>query len=124
MEIIKSNEDTQEYIRYKDTHSGVMLCSVVQPRVNLCAKHNKVITAFKKIYVFHLFKPSMAVSMALEQLFNAFRLRQNNHHFPNNIFKHIFFNENFWILSKISLKYFPYGVIDNIETLVEIMAYH
>ena len=34
------------------------------------------------------------------------------------IVKYIFFNENFWILNKVSLKYVPLGVIKNIAALV------
>ena len=52
------------------------------------------------------------------------RLRQNGHHFANDIFKCIFLNENFWILNSISLKYIPYGLIDNLAALVQIMAWH
>ena len=33
--------------------------------------------------------------------------RQNGRHFADDIFKCIFFNENFWILHNISLKYVP-----------------
>ena len=36
----------------------------------------------------------------------------------NNIFKCIFFNENVWILIKISLKFAPKGKIKNIPALV------
>ena len=31
-------------------------------------------------------------------------------------------NENFQILKKVSLKYVPWGLIDNMEALVQIMA--
>ena len=50
------------------------------------------------------------------------RLRQTGHCFPHDIFKYIFFNENVWILIKISLKFVPKGPIDNIPALVQIMA--
>ena len=40
------------------------------------------------------------------------------------IFKCIFFNENVWILIKISLKFVPKGPIDNKSTLVQVMAWH
>ena len=51
-------------------------------------------------------------------LFNTLRLRQNGHHFLDDIFKRIFFNKNIWIL-----KFFPKGLIDNNTALVEIMAW-
>ena len=56
-------------------------------------------------------------------LFNTLRLRQNGRHFPDDIFKWIFLNENVWILIKISLKFVPQGPIKNIPALVQIMAW-
>ena len=44
--------------------------------------------------------------------------------FPDNIFKCIFLNENVWILIKISLKLVPKGPINNIPSLIQIMARH
>ena len=38
-------------------------------------------------------------------------------------FKSIFLNENIWILIKISLTFVPKGLIHNIPTLVQIMAW-
>ena len=35
---------------------------------------------------------------------NTLRPRQNGHHFADDIFKYIFFNENVWISIKISLE--------------------
>ena len=37
--------------------------------------------------------------------FNTLRPRQNSSSFPDKIFKHIFLNENVWILTKISPKF-------------------
>ena len=48
---------------------------------------------------------------------------QNGPHFADDIFKRIFLNENIWISNKISLKYVPWGVIDNMAALVQIMAW-
>ena len=45
--------------------------------------------------------------------FNTLRPRQNGHHFPNEIFKCIFLNENIWISIRISLKFVPWVPIDN-----------
>ena len=53
---------------------------------------------------------------------NTLRPRQNGLHFADNIFRHIFFNENFWISIKISLTFVPKGPIYNIPALVQIMA--
>ena len=55
--------------------------------------------------------------------FNTLRLRQNGHHFPDAIFKCIFLNENVWISLKISLKFVPKVLINNIPALVQIMAW-
>ena len=54
---------------------------------------------------------------------NTLRPRQNGHHFPDDIFKCIFLNENVWISNKISLKFVPKGPINNIPALVQIMAW-
>ena len=56
--------------------------------------------------------------------FNTLRPRQDGRHFPDDILKWIFLNENLWISLKISLKFVPKVRIDNILTLVQIMAWH
>ena len=55
--------------------------------------------------------------------FSTLRPRQNGCHFTNAIFKCIFLNENAWISLKISLKFVPKVRINNIPTLVQIMAW-
>ena len=54
---------------------------------------------------------------------NTLRLRQNGRHFPDDMFKCIFCNENIWIVIKIWLKFVPKGPINNIPSLVRIMAW-
>ena len=56
-------------------------------------------------------------------LYNTLRPRQNGRHFPDDIFKWIFLNENVWISINISLKFVPRGPINNIPTLVQVMAW-
>ena len=51
------------------------------------------------------------------------RLRQDGSRFPDDTFERIFLNENVIILIKISLKFVPYGPINNIPALVQIMAW-
>ena len=51
------------------------------------------------------------------------RPRQNGRHFPDNILKCIFLNENCCILMKISLKFVPQSPINNVPALVKIMAW-
>ena len=53
---------------------------------------------------------------------NTLRPRQNGRHFPDDISKCIFLNENMWIFIEISLKFVPKGLINNIPALVQIMA--
>ena len=48
---------------------------------------------------------------------------KRNEHFVDGIFKRIFFNENVWISINISLKFVPRGPINNIPTLVQVMAW-
>ena len=56
-------------------------------------------------------------------LINSLRPRLNKRHFADDIFKCIFLNENVWILLKISLKFVPKVRINNIPTLVQIVAW-
>ena len=51
-------------------------------------------------------------------LINTLRPRQNGHNFADDIFKFLFLNENFRVWNKISLKYVPWGLIDNMTALV------
>ena len=51
---------------------------------------------------------------------NTMRTRQDGGHYPDDIFECIFLNENFSI--KIPLMYDPRGPINNISTLVQMMA--
>ena len=51
------------------------------------------------------------------------RPRQNARRFQDAIFKWIFVNENAWISNKISLKFVLNGPINNIPSLVQIMAW-
>ena len=48
--------------------------------------------------------------------------RQNGWHFPGDIFKCIFLNENVWIPNTIWLKFIPNSPIDNNTVLVQMMA--
>ena len=55
--------------------------------------------------------------------FNTMRPRRNGRHFPDDIFEWIFLNENVWISINISLKFVPRCPINNIPTLVQVMAW-
>ena len=54
---------------------------------------------------------------------NALRPTQNGRQFADEIFKSIFFNVNYCILTQISLKYVLKGPIDNKPVLPEIMVW-
>ena len=54
---------------------------------------------------------------------NTLRPRQDGRHFPDDIFKRIFLNENIRISIQISLKFVSNGIINNIPALVHIMAW-
>ena len=54
---------------------------------------------------------------------NTLRPRQNGRHFPDDIFRCIFFNENVSISIMISLKFVPKGPVNNIPALIQIMAW-
>ena len=56
--------------------------------------------------------------------FNTLRPKQNGRHFPDDIFKRIFLNENVRISIKISLKFAPKVPINDISSLVQIMAWY
>ena len=55
--------------------------------------------------------------------FNTLRPRQNGRHFQDDIFKCISLNESVWISIEISLKLVPKVSMNNIPTLVQIMAW-
>ena len=56
-------------------------------------------------------------------LINTLRPRQNGRRFTDDTFKRIFLNESVRIAIKISLKFVPKGPINNISSLVQIMAW-
>ena len=55
---------------------------------------------------------------------NTLRPIQNGQHFTDDTFKCVFLNENIRILINILLKFVPYGPLNNIPSLVQIMAWH
>ena len=55
--------------------------------------------------------------------FNTLRPRQDGRYFADDVLKCIFLNENVWISLKIPLKFVSKGPINNIQELVQIMAW-
>ena len=60
---------------------------------------------------------------SLSTFLNTLRGRQHGRHFADGTFKLIFLTENVIISIKISLKFVPRGPINNIPTLVQVMAW-
>ena len=60
----------------------------------------------------------IALSLGEMAPFNILRPRQNGLHFPDDIFKWIFVNENMFISIKISLKVVPRGLINKIPAFM------
>ena len=66
----------------------------------------------------------VCIGITCFQWVNTLRPRWNGCHFPDEIFKCIFLNENVCFTIKISLTFVPSGQINNIPALVQIMALH
>ena len=72
-------------------------------------------TKCKEVHFFNISVPNI--------LINTLGPRQNGRHFADDSFERIFLNENVWFSNKISLKFVPQGLINNIPALVQIMAW-
>ena len=66
---------------------------------------------------------SVSLSKYEEHWVDTLRPRQNGCHFPDDIFRCIFLNENVQITIKISLEFVIKGPINNTPALVQIMAW-
>ena len=69
------------------------------------------------------FKMAAEILQNLTALLNTLRSRQYGWHFPDDIQKCIFLNENVWISCMISLNLVLKVLINNIPALVQIMAW-
>ena len=70
------------------------------------------------------FRSGVAYRRQGDHWLTTLRLRQNGRHFADDIFKRISLNENVRILIEISPKFVPKIQINNIPTVVQIMAWH
>ena len=86
--------------------------------------HYNLINFRKNTHKRHPMAPWAMGCLLWVQSVNTLGPRQIGCHFPDNIFKCIFFNENVWISIKISLKCVPKGPVNSIPALVQIMAWH
>ena len=57
------------------------------------------------------------VAPEIASFINTLRPRRNEQHLADDIFKHIFFNENVWISIKISPKFVPKGPIKQYSSI-------
>ena len=87
--------------------------------LGIIIQHNKAWTKWLASCRWHIQK-----YMYFLELINTLSPRPNGPHFPEDIFKCTFLNDNVWILNKISLKFVPKGQINNIPALVQTMAWH
>ena len=81
------------------------------------------LTYFLYSVTIHLIGNETVTPMNALRSFNSLRPRQNGHLFADDTFKRIFLNENIRISNKISLKFVPKGLINNIPAFVLIMAW-
>ena len=65
----------------------------------------------------------LVVAVTESNNINTLKPRQNGRHFADAIFKYIFLNVNVWISLKFSLTFVPEVLINNIPSLVPIMAW-
>ena len=65
----------------------------------------------------------MSLLFLIMGLINTLRPRQNGRHFPDNIFKCIFLNENVWTMLNNLLKFVHKIGFNNIPALVQIMPW-
>ena len=72
-----------------------------------------------KLFTNHNRAQTVYTICTLLVLNNTLRPRQKGRHFPDDIFKYIFFNENIWISIRFSLKFVPKFPIENKPVLVQ-----
>ena len=114
---------------------GMLLDSIDPSPESMLAYHQRCVVALTgnnftriihKLNAYHAcgnHKFKITVTSLRSQWVNILRSRQNGRHFADDIFKYIFLNENACISLKISLKFVPRGPINNIPSLVQIMAW-
>ena len=107
---------------------------IVQVECDISTHHSRVLTHHLLVRVIMLLQLSTypefimfnytRLAITGKVMPNTLRPKQNGHHFPDNIFKCIFINENLRICVQISLTFVPHGAIKTTPLLVQIMAWH
>ena len=96
-------------------------------------RHNQIFAHLRDMlfitkYIIHYYSPCRhgtcsRTAWQSKPLIITLRPTQNGRHFPDDIFECIFLNENYWVSKNNSLKYVPWGLINNMRALVQIMAW-
>ena len=120
----QSVRKTQYDTKFVDEMSKLisLLSTINYSWINLSSILSHVASSRKVLILVTKFLPSQPSYHHMSYI-NTLRLRQNGRHFPDDILKCIFLNENLWISIKISLKFVFKGPISNIPALVQIMAW-
>ena len=137
MKITEKQICEDQIVTFKQSHillyQGLLFltrstCVIVDARSHTCKSHDfiprydiKAITRSNDDPVYWRMYGLPGLSGLNGNLINTLRSRQNGRHFPEDIFKMIFLNENAWILIDFSLK--PRSPVNNIPALVQIMAW-
>ena len=101
----------------------VSLChDIIMKRWHTCTSTDGITTLkqiARKLYAYLMGYIVCAICISL----NTLRPRQNGRHFADDTLNRFFLNEIVRILIKISLKFVPKGPINNIPSLVQILAW-
>ena len=103
----------------------IILCSKCNSDVNFACAQIQIMIAeqFCTCWYKYTHSPQQQCCHRPWTSFNTLGPRQNGRHFPDDILKCIFRNDDVWISLNFSLKFVPKVSIDNIPALVQIMAW-
>ena len=88
-----------------------------------CEMYTSIVVVIETLSTKVILYKRRGIYLGSHQDNGSLRLGQNDRHFPNDIFKCIFLNENVRLSIIISLKVVPSGQINNAPSLVQIMAW-
>ena len=106
-----NNREAGDLRRHRCHYDVIVMDRYVHP---ICIKHESIQRKTQNFY---------SHRVCQMHIINTLRPRQHGRHFADDTFKRIFLNENVGISIKISLKFVHKGPINNIPTLVQIMAW-
>ena len=122
----ESNQRDPFFITFWERHFQCILANSTTAEGNLCDQTLSLddFTGFYEVRTYLSCDSPNLVIPCDDHSFNTLRPRQIGRHFPDDIFKWVFLNKNVGISINISLKFVPRGPINNIPTLVQVMAWH